>query len=127
MRVNKFDVPIYNWRVLFIIFDDNDTDTELCRPKVKAIGLPMDMLDEEISGMNNECDGGGVILYNAEAKVCCILIYKAKLLGNMVATIGHEGRHLTDVILQTAGVKDDEAAGYLAGFIFKQLYKEFKL
>ena len=76
----------------------------------------------DISKSFETTTNAGLTYIDRTAQKLLIVIFPATSPEELLSTIGHEKRHAEDFILEESGVYDKEAAGYLAGFLTKQMF-----
>ena len=118
MKVKNFKVPIYNYEVRIIelkkiIKTENDFDLS---EHLKWINVPI----SELGTMIDRYDGADVYS-NSNKKRFLIILFYHRNKKEKVNTLGHEQRHIEDHILEGCNIQDIEAAGYLAGFLTKEI------
>lgn len=116
MIKKHFDVPLYDFNVA-ILEVENDDDAPALDKYLKSCRMSGDVTNEIIEAVKNGDVDGGWTISNLGQKRFVVVFLKTRTPTTRDKIVGHEKRHVEDDILKHCGVKDDEAAAYLAGFL----------
>lgn len=120
MNVKKFKIPIYDYDVMYVEVEKGDKIKEL-KPHLKYIE-GTEYMKEVLEDVTNGKFNGGQHFYNPRFRRVLLFLYRQTSKKSRLNILGHEKRHLEDRLLEATGINDIEAAGYLAGFLTKQLF-----
>ena len=113
-----FDVPLYDWNITFLKIETKEDIPEL----IAWAELFQAEFQGNIYESFDSTKNAGMTYIDRTAQKLLIVIFPATSPEELLSTIGHEKRHAEDFILEESGVYDKEAAGYLAGFLTKQMF-----
>lgn len=125
MRLVKFNVPIYEWKVSIALVE-SENDAGSLANILKSIGADKDVLEQEVNYVRNNFHDGGDTWRDFDKREGLIIVFKCTSKEALYEVINHEKRHLVDRILQWAHINDFEAAAYLDGYISKQLFTKIQ-
>lgn len=113
-----FDVPIYDWNITYLEVETKEDIPEL----IAWAELFQAEFQGNISESFDSTKNAGMTYIDRTAQKLLIVIFPATSSEELLSTKGHEKRHAEDFILEESGVYDKEAAGYLAGFLTKEIF-----
>jgi len=113
-----FNVPLYNWNITFLKIETKEDVPEL----MAWAELFQAEFQGDISKSFDSTKNAGMTYIDRTAQKLLIIIFPATSPEELLSTIGHEKRHAEDFILEECGIYDKESAGYLAGFLTKQMF-----
>ena len=119
MKITKFQIPIYDYNVVYIELAGGTIDEQIKIVTDELVEMKTDQkyIDETVYDIKNERKNGGNHFYNLTRLVSVILIDPHDDTDRLKGTIAHEKRHLEDRILKHYRVKDIESAGLLSGYL----------
>ena len=121
MKLLKFKVPIYDWKITFI-----EVTSKKDSKKVHKIYKKFKVGKYDLKDITNIVKkgyvNGGRFSYDFSYQEGIIIIFKTTSKKERRKVLKHECRHCEDRILQHAHVEDIEASAYLAGFISEHIY-----
>jgi len=123
MKINKFRVAIYDWRVTLIQLESINDALEF-KDVISKAAKNNHLSKSDISDLLNDCKKikGGANFYSATSNhKALIILFRDQNYQEAINSICHEKRHLEDYILEKANIDDKEAAGYLAGYLSDKL------
>jgi len=124
MIVKKFKIPFYKWSAIIIIAESFDEKDKV----IKAL-KPYNLMDEDLAeidkGFEEHARDGARCFYHTGRLQAVVLCYPHTSNKELVATLVHEGRHITDAIVETNGLEGVEAAAYLNEFIDLEMLKSY--
>lgn len=123
MKIKRFTVPLYGYKVVFIRLPakwDVETAARLGRI-LKSAGCDDDLIKTQLEEYKNGDVNGGVHFYNFKKALSIVVINYCTSPDKEIEVIAHEKRHLEDRIMEWATVKDAESAGLLAGWLAKKM------
>lgn len=113
-----FNVPLYDWNITYLTIESKEDIPEL----ITWAEMFQAEFQGDISESFDSIKNAGMTYIDRTAQKLLIIIFPATSPEESLSTIGHEKRHAEDFILEESGVYDKEAAGYLAGFLTKQMF-----
>lgn len=116
MKTKKIHIPIYEYDVLLIQIEDLE-DAEFIPRTLKRCRVDSSIIDEVLSNVEDEVEGGGLTMFNGGGKMAISILYPCDDAEFYEATLDHEKRHIVDDVLEHCGVNDKEAAAYLSGWL----------
>lgn len=125
MKLIKFNIPIYKWKISVAFVEDEKDDKHISNI-LKAFGADKEILKQEVDYVRNNFHDGGDTWRDFDKREGLIIVFKCTSKENLYEVINHEKRHLVDRILQWAHINDFEAAAYLDGYISKQLFTKIQ-
>ncbi len=119
MKVKRFIIPMYDFRVTLVEVRDEDNIKKVLKACdfVKGTEYHTEVKDNLENGYHD----GGHFFYNMRKRVGLILIYHQTSKKRRLECIGHEKRHLEDRLLKYYSVDDFEAAAMLSGYLTRKL------
>ena len=121
MIKKKISIPLYKWDCLVIIAQSKD-DAGAISKELRRIHLDGESLREMEDELSNGGIDGGLFMYNQGRRSSAIIINPCSTDRTLFGVLSHEARHLTDEVLEHAGVKDMEASAYLTEHIMMEMY-----
>lgn len=120
MKKLSFKVDVYDWEVYLYQLEAKDSKKDITKVLQKH-NIPVEQNNDVISYMDDDCHDGGWIFCNAGIHQNVVIFEPFSSKSYKIEVYGHEKRHLEDDILKHLHIRDDdEAAGYLAGYLSKQ-------
>ena len=113
-----FDVPLYDWNITYLTIESKEDVPEL----LTWCQLFDAEFEHDLNDTFDTIKNAGLTYMDKTAQKMLIVIFPCESSEELLSTIGHEKRHAEDIILEESGVYDKEAAGYLAGFLTKQMF-----
>ena len=124
MKIKKFEVPYYKWRVICMLVD-NYADKEAVTKKMRTLHMRDESVKEIENQFDTKCHGGATIYYNSGTLEIVILVMPHFSVLELVSTLVHEGRHAADHVIESVGLEGDEASAYLTQHIIVELIKDY--
>jgi len=121
MKIKKFTIPMYDYRVTFAEIEKKDKSKDV--KKVCPIINGTDFTKSICSRVKEKLEDGGEFIYNHRKKECLILLYLQSSKKRRLETLGHEVRHCVDRILKHSCVDDIESAALLSGYLTMKIFK----
>lgn len=120
MIIKKVKINIYRWEILLIEIESRK-DHKKVRKILTKFGVSEEYIKDTIDNIKKGIRGHGHHTGNPDNFKSLICLYRKKSDKQRNRTLSHEMRHCEDVILKTMGIKDDESAAYLSGYLGKKL------
>ena len=120
MKIKKFKVDVYEWKITFIEVTSKKDWKKVNRIQ-KKFGVEKSVIKDVRSHIKNGNKNGGYHSYNVKYWESIILIYPSTSKKQRTKVICHEKRHCEDKILEHTSVYGTEAPAYLAGYLGKML------
>ena len=120
MTNKAIKVPLYGFKVNLIECKGKEDAPEL-EKFFRRIKLDDDIVDEIVRAVGEGDIDGGWTLACLGVKLIVVVLLPMHSDDKRTEVLAHEKRHVEDDILRHCGIKDEEAAGYLAGFLGKYL------
>ena len=119
MKIKKFEVEIYEWKVT-LIETTSVKDFKKVKKHLSAIGVSKEDL-KYVKTNFSKVDGGDHF-YHPNRRESILILYRMTSINQRLNIICHEKRHLEDRIKLFCHIGDDvESLGYLAGYLGKML------
>jgi hypothetical protein len=112
------DIPIYDWDVTFLIVEDKKDIPDLNKWYNLFQARYMGDLNKEFDNIKN----AGQTFIDRTAQKILVTIFPCTNFAEKLVTIGHEKRHVEDLILEECGINDKEAAAYLSGYLSQHMF-----
>lgn len=125
MRVIKFKIPIYDWKITIALIESVEDASSLATI-LKPFRVDKNSLEKELAFVRNNSFDGGDTWRDFDRREGLIIVFRCTSKAVLYEVINHEKRHLVDRILQWARIDDLEAAAYLDGYISKQLFTKMQ-
>lgn len=117
MTRKVFTTELLDWQIVFLKLETKDDLSELMEwLQLFQVQFQSNILDNFDSIKNS-----GLTFKDEANQTILIIIFPCTSVEEYISTVAHEKRHAEDFILQSVGVEDLETAGYLAGFIAKNI------
>ena len=119
MRINTFEIPLYEVDVTLIQLestDDVSTGNVLNQLLTKE-NVPSESIEKIFEYIDRGFHDGGDTFTCMSQRKALVLFYKITNETDYYKVYDHEKRHLTDRILEYFGIDDHESAAMLAGFL----------
>lgn len=117
----KINIPIYDFKLEFMELEDIG-DANIVTKALKNVDMAPDFIAEIVGELRDESRNGGWTLCNFGRKYIIVVILPATDEKTRRKVLSHELRHATDDILEHCGIKNKEAAAYLAGFLAENVF-----
>lgn len=121
MIKKRIKVPIYNFKVDFCEIE-SEKDDNCVKRFLKSVRMAEDIIEEICEAVKEDSVDGGWTLANLGRKHIVIVLLRMRSASTRRRVLSHEKRHCEDDILKHCDIDDDEAAGYLAGFLGENIY-----
>lgn len=121
MKTKKLHIPIYEFYLVVFEIESKD-DAEQLKKKIKAIGIPIESIKEDLIHIKEDHKNGGCTLYYKEHNLFCIILQPLSNDDNRRNTISHELSHVVFDICQACNIKDEEAMAYLTGWLNMKIF-----
>lgn len=116
MKKVEFKVPIFDVDVVLIQVEDISDEEEAMKIYKSIEPTEEQLKDVEFNIKNNLPDGGNT-LFNFDYQCFVVVFYRMSNKKKLVSAYAHEKRHIEDRILNICNIKDEETAGYIAGYL----------
>lgn len=117
----KINIPIYDFKLEVLELEDIG-DTNIVTKALKKVDMEPDFIAEIVGDLRDESRNGGWTLCNFGRKYIFVVTLPATNEKIRRKVLNHELRHVADDILEHCGIKDKEAAAYLAGFLAENVF-----
>jgi translation initiation factor IF-1 len=118
MKIKRFKVDVYNWEVT-LIETTSPEDWKKVKKKLIKFGVPKEDIIEAKGNIKKV--NGGEHFYQVCRKESLILLYPMKSKKARTEMLCHEKRHLENRIFEFCQMDDNEASGYLAGYLGRKM------
>jgi len=119
MKLKRFTVPLYKWRVV-IIQIESKKDVNLLRKKLNNYGAQQEDIEELCNGTEYESRNGG--MHMAGNKISVVVFYPFTNDKEKTNSVGHEKRHIEDEIIEKFNINCIESNALLAGFLSEKFH-----
>lgn len=120
MKVDKFDIPIFDWS-LTLIQIEQQSDYKKAYKTMKKFGLDDNQLQFHFGNITNSRDGG-LHGHNNSKRESIIFLHRMSHFGCRLKIMAHELNHLVNSILNVCEIEDMETSAYLSGYITLLVY-----
>lgn len=121
MKQIDLKLDFLDWRIIFFVTDKKDKN-------VNEIGIQYNMLEEDITYINDKldrkCFNGGVTLSHTNRRLTLVFIYLTTSKSEQVGILSHETRHVVDRICEHNSIEDIETPAYIMGYLMREVYKK---
>lgn len=122
MKLKRFKVPIYGYKVTYIEVEHEIDHIPIKRILMKLPGINKQDVESTIYSIKNN-PRGGEHTYTIDTGESIIIVFGYKTKLDHISTLCHEKRHLEDRIMEYYHIKDRESAAYIAGWLGEKLLK----
>ncbi len=119
MKIKKFKVDVFEWKVTFIEVTSRKDWKKVFRIQ-KKFGVSKETIKETKQNIQRGCTDGGLHSWNGFYE-SLIIIYRHTSKKQRTKVICHEKRHCENRILDHLSIYNNETEACLAGFLSKKL------
>lgn len=115
-------IPIFN-HTLHVFEVEKRKDADKLIKELKSLEIISDKEEEDDirKNIDSECDGATTYYRKGDCTLVVVIYIQTKD-ARRREVLAHEKRHVEDDILEHLGINDKETAGYLAGWLAKEVF-----
>ena len=122
MQRYDFSIPIFDVDVTLLQVESKE-DLDAVLGVCGELEMHEDNIKDISDTINDDCYDGADTYWCANKHYAVCVFYPMKTDARKRKCYAHEKRHVEDRVLKSCGIDDQEAAGYLAGYLEEEFHK----
>lgn len=116
MKIKTIKVPLYRYNIILLKIKNHNQKNDVLK-YLKDNNVADDVIEDISSKFDICAQDGALTIYSDNSLYCYCIVFPHTTTKELVSTYIHEGRHITDRILELMGIDDIEASAYLNEFV----------